>query len=306
MIQAAASGLTGSDTLTITFPTPSSTYMMGPAFASGGIDSMGIVMGDFNGDNKLDIATANGTAETIAVFLNDGTGNFGAPVVTTLALPELGALSVGDFNEDGKADLVVSTIDGGNQANFILLGNGDGTFQAPSQIPGSGGFFRAIVADLNGDGHQDLVFGANGNVSVSLGKGDGTFSDPTLAPLMSGSFPGSYRGIAVGDFNGDGKLDIVAADTGSLPVGNLVFYPGNGDGTFGTPTSHPLDSDLPVSIASGDFNGDGKQDIVVAFTLGAGISDAAVGDLNGDGTLDVAVINNQTGQVSVILSQPVH
>jgi hypothetical protein len=197
------------------------------------------------------------------VFLNDGSGNFGAPIITKVQITNgLGALAVGDFNEDGKADLVVATI-AGPQASMVLLGHGDGTFSQQPPIPNSFGFFHAKVADLNGDGHQDLVFAGNGNISVSMGKGDGTFAATTSLP--SGSFPGAYLGIAVADFNGGGKLDIAASDAGSpkAGLGKLVFYADNG--TFANPTSVDLIATFPASLASGDFNGDGKQDILVGF-----------------------------------------
>jgi hypothetical protein len=168
---------------------------------------------DFNGDGKLDVAVSYFDLNNVAVFLNDGSGNFGAPIITKVQITNgLGALAVGDFNEDGKADLVVATI-AGPQASMVLLGHGDGTFSQQPPIPNSFGFFHAKVADLNGDGHQDLVFAGNGNISVSMGKGDGTFAATTSLP--SGSFPGAYLGIAVADFNGGGKLDMAASDAGS-------------------------------------------------------------------------------------------
>ena len=202
-------------------------------------------MADFNGDGKLDVAVSNSDQNNVAVFLNAGSGIFAppntAPIVTTVQLDSslglnAGSLAVGDFNEDGKPDLVVATI-AGSQASIVLLGNGDGTFRQQPPIPNSFGFLRAKVADLNGDGHQDLVFAMNGSIGISLGNGDGTFGAMTVLP--SGSFPGLYLGLAVADFNGDGKLDIAATDFGSPfgGFGTLVFYAGNGDGTFAAPTA---------------------------------------------------------------------
>jgi hypothetical protein len=368
-------------------PPPSSTltFVAGATLPSGGTHPKGVVVADFNGDGKLDIAVSNLDTNTVAVFLNNGMGTFGAPIVTTVQIPNgLGALSVGDFNEDGKADLVVGTISG-LQANLVLLGNGDGTFRQQAPIPNSFGFFHAKVVDLNGDGHQDLVLAGNGNISVSMGRGDGTFVDTVALP--AGSFPGTYFGLAVADFNGDGKVDIAAADAGSPTggVGKLVFYAGKGDGTFQNPTSADLRATFPGALASGDFNGDGKQDLLVgfpnsalitlgngdgtfkldlatsifvytnsstsvnggvtvqaadlnsdgkvdaittdfvmgtlqialngalgrtppnagifSFALSPGLADIAVGDLNGDGVLDVVVTNNQTSQITIVLSK---
>lgn len=388
MIQASfvdpASGamFTGSTPLTVAFSRPTTSFTLGPSFASGGTNSKGIVVADFTSDGLPDIAVANGTSDTIAVFVNDGTGTFTTtpPIVTTLALPPLGALVSGDFNGDGMTDLVVSTNDGTTQAAYILLGKGDGTFQAPVQIPNVNGFNQAVATDLNGDAHLDLIFAQNGGITVALGNGDGTFS--SVNTLSGGSTPGNYQGLTVADFNKDFNSDIVAVDHDASPMGALVFFPGKGDGTFGTPTVSQLDAVSPVSVASADLNSDGNRDLLVGyassaqyftgngdgtfnlsspetiasdqagnasgglyvyaadldldglfdtvvldsttggvqielnqaignggpgtftFTLGAGISTAALKDINGDGTLDLVVLNSQTGQITIILSAP--
>jgi hypothetical protein len=263
-------------------PPQSFTFLQGATLSSGIAHPEGVVVADFNGDGKLDIAVSNFDTNTIAVFLNTGGGNFGAPIITPVQLTSamglnVGALAVGDFNQDGKSDLVAGTI-AGSEVSIVLLGKGDGTFSQQPPIPNSFGFFHAKVVDLNGDGHQDLVFAENGNISVSLGKGDGTFTDPVQ--LQPGSFPGAYLGIAVADFNGDGKLDIVASD---LQAANLVFYAGNGDGTFAAPTSVSLPDSNPGSLTSADFNGDGKQDILIGFP-----STSFIAFGNGDGTFQLS------------------
>ena len=246
--------------------------------SSGGTKPGSVVLADFNSDGKLDVAVSNFSSNTISVFLNKADGTFLSPIISPIQITALGLgpIAEGDFNKDGKADLVVGTI-AGSQADIVLLGNGNGTFRQLSPIPNSFGFFHARVVDLNGDGHQDLVTGDNGNISVFLGHGDGTFSAGTFLP--SGSFPGAYLGIVVGDFNGDNKLDIVACDAVSSPVGALVFYAGRGDGTFQMPTSANLVSSFPGSLASGDFNGDGKKDLLIGFP-----GDAFIVPGNGDGT----------------------
>jgi hypothetical protein len=287
IIQATSGNTSGSTTLTVTAASQALSYIAGPTLTSGIGHPKGVAVADFNGDGKPDIAVSNFDTNTIAVFLNDGLGNFGAPIVTTVQLTNaglnVGSLAVGDFNEDGKADLVVSTIAGG-QVSIVLPGNGDGTFSQQSPIPNSFGFFRARIVDLNGDGHQDLVFAMNGSLGVSLGKGDGTFGAMTSLP--SGSFPGTYLGLTVADFNGDGKLDIAASDFGSATggFGTLVFYAGNGDGTFANATLVSLSiASFPGSLASGDFNNDGKQDVLIGFPDAALISFG-----NGDGTFNLA------------------
>jgi hypothetical protein len=289
MIQATSGNTSGSTTLTVTAASQALSYIAGPILTSGIGHPRGVVVADFNGDGKPDIAVSNLDTNTIAVFLNDGLGNFAAPIVTTVQLTSslglnVGSLAGGDFNEDGKADLVVATIAGG-QVSIVLLGNGDGTFRQQPPIPNSFGFLRAKVVDLNGDGHQDLVFAMDGSLGVSMGNGDGTFG--AMTGLPSGSFPGAYFGLTVADFNGDGKLDIAASDfgSGSGGFGTLVFYAGNGDGTFANPTAVTLAiASFPGSLASADFNSDGKQDVLIGFPGAALISFG-----NGDGTFNLAL-----------------
>jgi len=270
----------------MTVSPPPKTLAFAPVtnISSGGMNPGSVVVADFNGDGNLDIAVSNFSSNTISVFLNRGDGTFLDPIVSPVQITALGlgAMAVGDFNEDGKPDLVVGTI-AGLQADIILLGNGDGTFQQLPPIPNSFGFFHARIVDLNGDGHQDIVTGDNGNISVFLGKGDGTFSSAVLA---SAPFPGAYLGITVGDFNGDGKLDIVACDPGSnpSPAGTLLFYAGNGDGTFQDPTVVALPPSSPGSLASADFKGNGKLDLLIGYPNMAGV---ALG--NGDGTFEISL-----------------
>jgi len=288
-IQATSGSISGSTSLHVTVTAwRDVTYFIGSSFPSGGINPRGVVVADFNGDGKLDIAVSNTDTNTVAVFLKEASGSFGTPIITTVQIPGgLGSLALGDFNEDEKPDLVVATISG-NQSNIVLLGSGDGTFRQQSPIPNSFGFFHAKVADLNGDGHEDLVLGCNGNLSISMGRGDGTFIDTVQLPQPNiAGFSGIYLGITVADFNGDGKLDIVATDAVSAySFGILVFYPGNGDGTFGNVIAARLPVSQPGSLASGNVYGDGKQDILVGFPNLAFIMRG-----NGDGTFDLSLAN---------------
>jgi hypothetical protein len=165
------------------------------------------------------------------------------------------SVAVGDFNGDGKLDLAVANSASNNVS--VLLGNGDGTFQAAVNYAVGTNPASVAVGDLNGDGKLDLAvanIGSN-NVSVLLGNGDGTFK--AAVNYAVGSSPYS---VAVGDFNGDGKLDLAVANPGSNNVSVLL---GNGDGTFQTAVNYAVGS-YPYSVAVGDFDGDGRMDLAVA------------------------------------------
>jgi hypothetical protein len=198
-------------------PPPSNSLAFEPPtnFSSGGIQPSSVALADINGDGKLDIVVSNFMSYTVAVFVNKGDGTFGDPILTAVQItPEgLGAFAVGDFNEDGKLDLVVDAMAGSDTA-IVLLGNGDGTFTQLPPIPNSFGFIHSIVVDLNGDGHLDLANACNGNIELYLGNGDGTFQSPRYLPYGP-AFPGPFLGITMGDFNGDKKNDIVGSISGA-------------------------------------------------------------------------------------------
>jgi len=223
----------------------------------------------------------------LAAVAFGGTGLAQLSFHPLLSSPTLGgpvALATADFNGDGKADLAVS--DTGSRVLSISLGNGDGTFQqaATYPVPSTCQLASLFVGDFNGDNKIDLFgFCLVGNqVLVFPGDGDGTFGTAIPSPLPALAFAGDIPilGIAagmngtVGDFNGDGKLDLVVAlvtDLTNFPPSttSAFFVPGNGDGTFGT-AIELTQTNQAVSITSGDFNGDGKLDLAYLTAEGSG------------------------------------
>jgi hypothetical protein len=278
-----------------------------------------VAVADINGDGKPDLIVANYSSGTISVLLGNGDGSFQAAQNITVG-SEANSIAVGDLNGDGKPDLAVT--ESSSNTVSVLLGNGDGTFKPP-QYYVTGNFPRAVLArDFNGDGKLDLAVSNvyEGNISVLQGNGDGTFQN-----LKNFSSGGSYpEMMAAGDFNGDGKLDLAVPN---LFSGNDAVLLGNGDGIFQAPqtfsTGYAYGS-YPESVAVGDFNGDGKLDLVtavfgggaevmlgngdgtvqanVSFGADGGPRSVAVGDFNGDGKLDVAVANGTGDDVSILLN----
>jgi uncharacterized protein (TIGR03437 family) len=226
-----------------------------------------VTVADFNGDGKPDLATANYFSNNVSVLLGDGMGGFstaGSPVaVGTEAI----SAATGDLNGDGKLDLVV--INRGNNNVSVLLGAGMGQFSvAGSPIPVGIAPRSVTVADFNGDGKPDLAVANTGSGTVSVLPGDGTggFSSAG-SPIAVGFFPWSLR---VGDFNGDGRPDLAVANQGANSVSVLL---GTGTGGFSAASGGPLATGSgPTSVAVGDFNGDGKSDLVVGNQTGNTVS----------------------------------
>ncbi len=229
------------------------------------------------------------------------------------------SVAIGDFNGDGKPDLAVANWN--DRTVSVLLGNGNGTFATRTDYATGEWPSSVAIGDFNGDGKPDLAVANQGDntVSVLLGNGNGTFA--TKTDYASGVYPIS---VAVGDFNGDGKPDLAVANEGLYPdyAGTVSVLLGNGNGTFATRTDYGT-GNSPTSVAIGDFNGDGKPDLAVAYNVntasvllgngdgtfatatdyetGDSPASVAIGDFNGDGKPDLSVVNQGDNTVSVLL-----
>lgn len=299
-------------------------------FSTGASSPYSVAVGDFNGDGYPDAVTANNFGNGASVFINDGGTTFFPHVDYSTGLSPT-AVAVGDFNGDHKLDIAVADLCDepefcSNGTVSILLGNGDGTF-GPAHIFPEGTRFGGnptsiTVADLNGDGKLDLVLAnwealpSEFTVSVLLGNGDGTFQ--ASQDYLVGTNP---RSAAVGDFNGDGKPDIVSANWHDNTISLLL---GNGDGTFQPQVVFPANTN-PWWIVAGDFNGDGKLDVLVtnnnnnevslllgsgtgtfsspvSFATGSSPVSVVAADFDHNGTLDAAIANYYGNSVSVLLN----
>jgi hypothetical protein len=315
-----------------------------------------VAMGDVNGDGIQDIVAEDYSTENTTTFLpsivagiNDGKGSFtystlfsGTDLINDGFLTGLEPFAA-DLNGDGKADLIFTAYSG----LYLSLSSGTGTYAAPALLS----FGNAVcqpnyldIGDVNGDGFPDIVAAYGGDAScgaydptlpsgffVMLNDGKGNFTS-TFTPFGLGAYL-----VKLADLNGDGKLDIALTDDSSSGFYSLYAVPGNGDGTFNTANSqYVLENTVVSSIVPGDFDGDGKTDLVVGvitqidangnpiynttgtyalkgngdltyqlpiqYTPGVYPVSGALADFNGDGRPDLALLQQTYNYYTDILS----
>lgn len=290
---------------------------------AGGRNPNDIAVGDFNGDGNPDLVIANTETPYLTILLGDGKGGFKPSPHSpfdTHSYPHVHGVAVGDFNGDGKLDVVTDSW--GHNQILMFLGDGKGNLILPGQAFNTGKrpYERLRSADFNKDGRPDVVTTDldQNAASILLGNGKGGLHDAPGSPTPAGAAPWA---VAIDDMNNDGNLDLVtipyAPEVPDARDAGVTVLLGDGSGRFSRMPGSPLPlagCEGPDRIATGDINGDGFRDIVVdcaqnnklmiylgskdgsfltfSRSVQTGWSGLAVADLQGRGKDDIIVSNN--------------
>jgi hypothetical protein len=287
--------------------------------------TLGLALGDLNGDGWLDIVAPNYVSANVSVLINNGGGGFAAPTnYAVTAMGEPRGVVIADFNGDGKND--VATANENSDTITVLIGNGDGTLKPGIDYPVSLGPFNLVAADFNHDGKLDLAAACypHNEVDVLPGTGSGTFGAYVTTNYMNEA----PSDLALGDFNGDGKLDLatvdfgdrvaILLDTNANKFTQFSIFPSltsasriatgdfNHDGRLDAATANPGDPDGPsVAVLFGDGTGKlNEPPLRLADPNLKGAAAIAVADIDGDGKRDdIVVADDNNDQVLVFLAR---
>ncbi len=283
----------------------------------GSVDSVAVA--DLDDDSKVDVV-ASSIALGVSFFKGDGLGGLSRGR-TYLAKSNPSAISLSDFDGDGKQDIAAGGPSGSTTSFSIILNTGNATFAAPRAVATSPGTTFGIsgtdvaVDDFNGDGRPDMAVshssqaGVPARVVILLNDASGGFTRPTPISYFPST---SLHRVVTADFNEDNKPDVAVAGTLGFPFTHMVSISlGNGDGTFAAPVNISGVGQNPYDLAVAEFNNDGNLDIVVVsgsqnytillgngsggFTVGSSQSvgtrfdRVAVGDFNGDSSQDLVI-----------------
>jgi len=292
------------------------------------------VLGDVNRDGNLDLAFITHDSYAVTLLLGDGKGHLAVAPNSPIIMkeghhPHTHGLAMGDLNGDGKLDL--ATVNSSDNDISVVFGDGRGNFtRAPSTFAVGPSPYPMALADVNSDGHPDIVATATATgpqraqqlpfsraLTLLLNDGHGSFRSSRL-PLRTGE----PWFVAIGDLNGDRKVDLVVTHH---EQSSLTVLLGDGRGGFSETSGSPFDFGHNVfKIALADPNRDGKLDAIGAagdsvrvmlgdgrggfrpapdspFLTSGGTWTFALGDVNGDGKLDVVTAGVESGKVSVLL-----
>lgn len=285
-----------------------------------------LAIADFNSDGRPDIGLSSFNDNTFTIFPQNAIGTFaGAPAASFTADGLPVSLAAGDFNKDGHLD-VAGSINISNKA-VAYYGNGSGSLTARTRlslINQQNNYIPSgiLAPDLNNDGSSDIVTAGIGTITIAAALS--TTGNAFLAPTFYQADTAQQR-VTSGDFNGDGMVDIVVANTYSAFGNDISLFLGNGDGTFQTGRIFAAGANS-YDVVADDFNGDGNLDLAVvntlgpaegtvsillgdgsgslaapvAYPVGVGPYYASSGDFNRDGKRDLAVSNNNDGTVSIL------
>ncbi|CAF1402668.1 unnamed protein product, partial [Rotaria sordida] len=297
-----------------------------PTTFSTGYDSLplSIAVGDFDNDNKLDIAVVNNVTNNVGIFLGHGNGSFEDQMIFTTGIKSQPySIALADLNNDTHLDIIVVNFNIHNIG--IFLGHGDGSFEKQTSYSTGNNSYPISVAisDFNNDNKLDIVVASSQtkNIGLFFGYGNGAFATQ-VNYLMLTSF--NLHSIVVNNFNNDNVLDIVIA---SYDTNDVNVFLGSFNSTFSDQVQYSTgDYSQPSSVVIDDFNNDDKLDIAVANTNGSNLGifigygdgkfstqmtyptgsnsnprSITVGDFNGDGQLDIAIVNERDRNIGVFL-----